>query len=52
MEPQSDNSSAHRGFEKFEKLGAIPARTVKEVLQIMQERKIPERQVNADLTKF
>ena len=52
VEPQSDNSAAHRGFEKFEKLGAIPARTVKDVLQIIEERKITKQQVNADLAKF
>ena len=51
VEPEIDNRTSYQGFEKFEKLGAIPAKTIEDVLQIIEERKAKQK-VNADLLKF
>jgi len=52
VEPKSDNNEANRGFEKFEKLGAIPAKSVEDVLHIIEERKITKLQVKSNLLEF
>ena len=38
IEPESDNKDAYKGFEKFVDQGAIPAKTVEDVLEIIKKK--------------
>lgn len=44
IEPESDNVEAYRGFEKFVDMGAMPAKSVEQTLQLIEKNKPTKEQ--------
>lgn len=51
IEPEKENKIAYKGFEKFVDIGAIPARSVKDVLSIMKKIKDGQEQSKKTISK-